>query len=807
MGQVYLAQDTKLRRKVALKLLSAELASRPNTLRRFVQEAEAAAALSHPNVAHIYEVNRQGGMNFIAMEYVEGDTLRRRVTHGRISLREALDISSQVAEAISAAHLEGIVHRDIKPENIMLRPDGYVKVLDFGLAKLIEQRALSSDTSAPTIAKVDTEPGLLLGTLNYMSPEQARGKEVDARTDIFSFGVLLYEMVTGRAPFEGETTSDIIAAILKAEPDPISSYAPDAPPELQRIISKALRKDREERYQTMKDMLVDLKTLRQEFEFAAKLESSAPPDPSSRSVATSVGTAAATASAPAVTTGRAAAPVTSITEYVFSGIKRHKAGFISALALLIAAASGAYFYLAPSGAAAIDSLAVLPFVNQNRDPESEYLSDGLTESIINNLSQVPNLRVMARSTVFRYKARDVDPLVIGRELGVRALLTGRVAQRGDSLSVQAELVDAATGAQLWGERYDRKVADALTVQQDISLVIANRLRLRLTGSDQQRLVKIYTENPEAYQLYLQGRFHWNKRSPEGLRKAVEYFKQAIALDPNYALAYAGLADAYSISPTYDLTIKPKGTMPQAREAALKALALDAELAEAHASLGLVLDIYDWQSAKAIKHFRRAIELNPKSATAHRWLGERLLRDGQFEECLTELQRSLELEPFSLATNRSLGNRLNCARRYDEAITQLKKTLELDPNFKSANYMLYQAYADKGMYSEAVATYLRGIVLDGELARAARTEEAFSKNGWRGFLQHEAAYLEKQPRASTHVAHLYARLGDKDKAFGWLEKAYDERSESMTWLKVDPVYDPLRTDPRYQDLLRRVGLAQ
>lgn len=456
----------------------------------------------------------------------------------------------------------------------------------------------------------------------------------------------------------------------------------------------------------------------------------------------------------------------------------------------------------------ISSIAVMPFVNASGNQDAEYLSDGMTETLINSLSQLPKLSVKARSSVFRYKGKEVDPQTVGKELDVQAILNGRVVQRGDDLTLYLSLVDTRSGNQLWGEQYNRKQADLLPLQNEIGRDVLVKLRTKLSGADERKLAKSYTENTDAYQLYLQGLFYWNKRSPEGLRRAIEYFKQATTLDPNYALAYSGLANAYSLLPIFDGKIEPRETVPQAREAALKALVLDDNLAEAHASLGLILIIYDWNWVEGIRHYRRAIELKPNFASAHRWLGDSLVNNGRFDEGLAEIRHSVELDPFSVVHNMFLGRALNYARRYDEAITQLQRTLELDPKFERANYNLYEAYANKGMYSEAVATYVRGIESDGDLAHAAGTKEAFGKNGWRGFLQYEAAYLQEQPEALPQdVAHFYARLGDKDKAFAWLEKAYEERSESLTWLKVDPAYDPLRADPRFNDLLRRVGLSQ
>ncbi|MCA1642365.1 MAG: tetratricopeptide repeat protein [Acidobacteria bacterium] len=478
--------------------------------------------------------------------------------------------------------------------------------------------------------------------------------------------------------------------------------------------------------------------------------------------------------------------------------------------ITLALAASAYYYLSRGEKnAAIESVAVMPFVNESGNADVEYLSDGMTESLINNLSQLPKLLVKARSSVFRYKGKEVDPQRVASDLSVQAVLSGRVVQRGGDLTLYLSLVDGRNGNQLWGEQYNRKLTDLVSLQGEIAHDVSQKLRARLTGADEQKLAKNYTENNEAYQLYLKGRFYWNKRSPEGLRKASEYFKQAIALDPNYALAYSGLADAYSMLPIYDSKTTRRETMPLAKEAALKALSLDDDLAEAHASITPVLSDYDADWAGAEQHFKRALELNPNYPTAHQWYGEMLVREGRFDEGLAETRRALELDPLSLITNLVLGINLNAARRYDEAITQLQKTLEFDPNFADTNYFLFEAYANKGMYADAVAAYVRQMALDGEPpSEIEAVKDAFSKSGWRGFIRHRITYLESRPSSgSMNLAALHALEGDKDKAFALLEKAYEVRNEGLTLLKVNPQFDNLRSDPRFAELLRRVGFPQ
>jgi eukaryotic-like serine/threonine-protein kinase len=500
----------------------------------------------------------------------------------------------------------------------MVRPDGLIKVLDFGLAKLVETQAPSTDSGARTIAKADTDPGTMMGTAAYMSPEQARGQKVDARTDIFSLGVVVYEMIAGRTPFEGETASHVIVSILEKEPAPLTRTSPEAPSELERIVTKALAKHKDERYQTVKDLLIDLKRLKQRRDVDAEIERSISPDTISRlAVGTSSGLDAfGTAMPPAVSTGNVAAHTTSSAEYLVTGIKQHKKGVLAALAFLLVAGAALIYSFYPTGNVAIDSIAVLPLANAGGDPNLEYLSDGVSESLINSLSQLQRLRVTARSTAFRYKGKEADPQQVGRELNVRAVLMGRVRQLGDSLNIQVDLVDATTGAQLWGEEYNRKLSDILAVKQDISREITDRLRLKLTGDEQKQIARRDTTNPEAYQSYLRGRYHWNKRSGDEIKKAIEQFQQAIERDQNYALAYAGLADSYMLLEQYS-GVPTSETAAKTKAAAERAIAIDDSLAEAHTSLAFHYH-QSWRWEEAEKEFKRAISLNPNYATAHHW---------------------------------------------------------------------------------------------------------------------------------------------------------------------------------------------
>jgi len=816
MGEVYLAQDTRLGRKVALKLLPVRFTQDAARVHRFKQEARAASATNHPNIITIYEIGQAapeaGGTHFIATEFVEGETLRRHLAGTRLTLTAALEVAAQVAAALAAAHDTGVVHRDIKPENIMLRPDGYVKVLDFGLAKLTELPSDAVDTGAPTQTAMTTEPGLVMGTVAYMSPEQARGLKVDARSDIFSLGVVLYEMIAGCAPFAGATRSDVLAAILTAEPAPLTQHAPEVPPELNRVVAQALRKDREERYQTIKDLLSDLKDLKQELEFKAKLERS--PQPEARNQAQ-----AARGSEPAElqpaepaaadTDKEAGTRTTSSAEYLVGEIKRHKLGAVLALVMLIAALS-AVAYFSPFGGSgqAIDSLAVLPFVNAGADPNTEYLSEGITDSLISNLSQLPKLKVKSRSAVLRYKGREADPQAVGRELGVRAVLTGRVTQRGDGLALSVELVDARDSNQLWGGQYNRRLADILVVQEEIASHITEKLRLRLTGAEQQRLARRSAGNPEAYRLYLKGRYYTSRLTQEGFEKGIESFNQAIALDPNYALAYAGLGGCYINA--VDLILPPREAMPKAKEALRRALAVDDTLAQAHVALAVIHWQYDWDWAAAEREFRRAIELNPNEARVHASYGFFLALMGRFDEGIAEEKRAQELDPLFVGASLQLGVVLHLARRYDQAVEQARQTINMDPNFWLAHTVLGRAYEQQGQLQDAIAECQKARQIDDTTAEILMDlGRAYAVAGQRAEAAAVLAELQARSRRSYvapfHIAMVYVGLGQKEQALAWLERAYRERSWYLTWLKVAPEFDSLRPDPRFADLLRRVGL--
>lgn len=816
MGEVYLAEDTKLGRKVALKTLPAEFTNDKERLRRFQQEARAASALNHPNLLTIHEIGSEAGAHFIAAEYIDGDTLRTTIKRGRMKIDDALEIAQQTAFALTAAHGAGIVHRDIKPENIMVRHDGIVKVLDFGLAKLLEDHAREMvDKEADTRALVMTDPGRVLGTPAYMSPEQARGLDLDARTDIWSLGVVLYEMVAGRAPFHGETKSHVVVSILETEPAPLTTFAPETPAELQRIVRKALRKDRDSRYQTARDLMIDLKSLRRDLDIQSEMRRSSAPDISGTDsvanqkfaakdsdVALSEQATSLTEPRPTASDARAG-----------DGSIRYRVTALIAMLILAIGTLGVWYYLhrqnAQATAGSINSIAVLPFVNESKDPNSEYFSDGITETIINSLSQLPQKKILARATVFRYKGRDADPQQVGRELGVDALLTGRVTQQGDTLTIQAELVRVSDGSELWGGRYSKKLADVFAVQNEIANEISETLRLKLSSEEQKRVTRHSTDNVEAYKLYLKGQFEANKFTPEGLGKGIEYFNQAIAIDPGYALAYAGLSDLY-IEQAH-VFVPPKEGYAKAKWTAEKAAQLDDTLAEAHEALGAVKLYSDWDFPAAEREFKRAIELNPNYSLAHSNYSCKFKALRMYPEEIAEARRGQELDPLSAFANMELAEAFYHARRYDEAIEQIKKTLELDSHFFVTYHVRARTYEQKKMYPDAVANCQEWLkIVNDDPAALASLAHVYATMGKRREAEDMIGKLlemSKQRYFSPYwIAVAYAGLGDNDQAFHYFEKAFEDRYFLMIWMNSDPRFDNLRSDPRFADLVRRVGLS-
>ena len=819
MGEVYLAQDTKLDRKVALKILPSEMAANQDRLRRFKQEATAAAALNHPNIGHIYEIGESDGTNFIAMEFVEGVTLREKIHSEQTELRKLLRYLQHAAEGLAKAHAAGIVHRDLKPDNIMVTREGHAKILDFGLAKLIEPQqppginAAITGEDATAIMKQHSTPGMIMGTVGYMSPEQAQGKtnEIDQRSDIFSFGCILFEAVTGKKPFEGDSIVKSLHSLIYEPAPQVKDLNPSAPADLQRIIRRCLAKDKEERYQTIKDVAIELKELRRELESGAGSDATVVPPVGSQGVhstqsgSTTETTAASSASLP---------PTVTSAEFVARGLKRHKLGV--AIALLVisigAVALVAYYLRAGKGEVAIDSIAVLPFQNKSSDADTEYLSDGLAESLIYRLSQLPNLRVSPTSSVMRYKGKETDATRIGNELGVKAVMSGRIVQRGDNLTISVELIDVRNNKLLWGEQYERKMSELLATQREIAAAITQKLQLKLGAGDTTGITKRYTDSNEAYQLYLKGRFHFAKRTKDDVQRGIDYFQQAIKLDPNFALAYARIAESYVSMPAYPY-LSPTEAVPQAKAAAKRALDIDPTLAEAHTFLAYTFAIYDWNWAEAEREFKRGIELDPNNSPAHFRYGQiYLAAQGRPDEAIAEIKRALELEPLDLNMGGNLSWAYFSARQYDRALEQGKKTYELDTNFLTARWNLSNAYIGKGMYEEAIAINENALQTDPTSQFALHSVGyAYAKSGRR----HQAEEVIKRIKdiaktryvISYWIASIYAALGDKDNALAELETSFSEHDFYLHRLKVDPFWDPLRDDPRFKDLLKRLNLAE
>jgi len=820
MGEVYVAEDTRLHRKVAFKVLPENIAADKERLQRFEQEARAASTLNHPNILTVYEFGFERGVHFLAAELIEGETLREKINSGELSLSEALNTAEQTAFALSAAHAAGIIHRDLKPENIMLRLDGVVKVLDFGLAKLIEKKEVSPDTEAETRALVKTNPGVVMGTVAYMSPEQARAKDTDARTDVWSLGVLIYEMVSGKLPFVGETSNDFIASILKSEPTLLSHYVSGIPHDLERIVGKALRKNRDERYQNIKDLQIDLKDLRQELEFEARLERSVAPnkdgaqtnnenrEPQTQILQDAKPTDATEA---AIQTKDAIAHPSSSAGYVVNEIKQRRRGIFAALSILILVAAGlGYWFYAnqtvSTDAKQINSIAVLPFENGSGDASLDYLSDGLSESVIDRLSQLPQLKVIARSSSFKYRGKDIDVQEVANKLGVGAIVMGRVVWVGDNLTVRVEMIDAKENRQLWSEQYNRKASDVLAVQQEIAQAASEKLRLKLSGAQEQRLAELDTVNPQAYELLLKGRYYANTPGAGNWKKAFEYYEQAIAVDPDYALAYAELSQRYRLGINNSL-LDPKEFAPKATAAARKALELDGNLAEAHlAKANILRDAWDWAAAEA--EYKRAIGLNTNLGVAHRGYSGYLNNVGRHDEAIAEAKRGKELDPLTLGSSVGVALSFYHARRYDDAIEASRRTLEIAKTW--GHTLLGYAYAGKGMYKEAIASYQEAI-REGNPSPSVQIYlgAASARAGERAKAQVILKQLEssKEYVSPGELAILYGALGHKDGAFQSLEKGFAEHDLQLQYLKSDPAFDPLRSDPRFADLLRRVGLPQ
>jgi serine/threonine protein kinase/Tfp pilus assembly protein PilF len=752
MGVVYKARDLKLERFVALKFLPLELGSDEIEKTRFINEAKTASSLDHPNICTIHEIaETERGQLFIVMTCYEGESLKKKIKHGPLKVEEAVDIALQVARGLAKAHEHGIVHRDIKPANIMLTGDGIIKIVDFGLAKLLALPGL-------------TRTGTTLGTASYMSPEQARGKETDQRTDIWSLGVVVYEMLTGRLPFGGDYESAVIYGILNEEPAPLGLLRSEISADLERAVMKALRKEPEKRYQSMQEMIAALQSPGKE-------------------------------------------PVRQ--QPVKHG---RRASVYGAVALLLIAlgAAGVYFLLPHESA--INSVAVLPFANPDADPELEYLCDGLCESLINSLSQLPDLKVKSLNSVMRYKEKPADVQTVAHDLGVGAVLTGKASVRGDQLSIAMELIDAQYNSHLWGVHWYRKTSDLASVQEEMARAVPEGLRMKLSRDESRRLTKRYGTNSEAYQLYLKGRYHWNRRTPDAIEKAIDFFQKALDVEPAYALAYTGLADCFNLLGSFEYSALPPGVaMPKARQAAEKALQFDEGLAEAHVSLGHVKLFFDWDWAGAEREYKRAIALNPNYATAHQWYSDWLLLQDRREETLLEKKKALELDPLSLIQNMDIGTAYYYWRDYDKTIEQCSRTLEMDQSFLLARLLLGRAYVQKRMYKEAIDEFTRvREALPAMTLPATLLGHALGVSGnasqARKILDELLERSKRDYVPSHEIAALYLGLGRNEEALRWFRKAFDEHSGFMVYLKIEPALDPIRSDPRFVELIKKVGMG-
>ncbi|HET9358614.1 MAG TPA: protein kinase [Vicinamibacterales bacterium] len=794
MGEVYRATDTRLDRSVAIKVLPSETTNDPHARERFEREARALSRLSHPHICGVFDVGHQDGIDFLVMEYLEGETLRERIAGGPIPLPRAVEIGIQMADALDKAHGVGVVHRDLKPGNVMLTGAG-VKLLDFGLAKLASRPGAGAPPAASDVrTMLDpehlTRPGTTLGTVAYMSPEQARGEDSDARGDVFALGAVLYEIVTGRTAFGGPTSAVIFDEILNRTPTPPTSIRPDLPAEIDRVIARATEKDPDLRYQSAADLAAELRRVKRDLEPVRQQ--------SQGSGSAHVGNQG----------GSLVAPSPAGSGSVPTRTRRVPLLVVAGVALTAAVALGGWLWSTRGGTGeAIDSVAVLPFINDSGNTELDYLSDGLGESISNSLARIETLRVVPRSLVTKYKNQPVDFQTLARDLGVRAVVTGRIVQRGDRLAVQAELIDAVAVAQIWGEQFERSALDVLGLQRDISTAIADNLRPRLSDEEERRLTSGGTESVEAYQAYLRGRFEWNKRTREGLEAATSYFNEAIRIDPKYALAHAGLAYVHIVQAFYGYVPAGEG-LREAQRAATNAVKLDDRSAEAHAALGWTSLRYEWDWPKGQREFDRASALGAENATVFNWSAGVPLSRGQFDDAVAAARRAERLDPLSPGFYIGMGYLMTYARRYNEAIDALTAALRIQPELGAAHRYLASVYRLTGRLDMAIAADQKAIQLGDphgtvdlatSLAAAGLTAEANQQLG------PVIAHARQVRDGAFYIALAYTTLGRIDEAFAWLEEAYSNRDPWLPFLAVHPEFDRLHGDPRFDALVRRIGI--
>jgi eukaryotic-like serine/threonine-protein kinase len=778
MGVVYRARDLRLNREVAIKILPDHLLLRSDAMNRFDREAKALAALSHSCILSIFDFGTEQGISYAVMELLKGQTLREYLHKGIPPWKESVRIAEAIVDGLSAAHSQNVIHRDLKPENIFLTTDGNVKILDFGLARVEQPLAEDEDTTLPTATA--TQVGMVMGTLPYMSPEQLRGERIDPRTDIFSFGAMFYEMLTGTRAFAGTSHADTSASILKEDPISRGSFPIDLPVGVRQTLSRCLEKNASQRFQTSKDLAFALRMS----ESSARAEIIPPTTPPA-----TIPSVASITPKPAAT----------------------KKVLIAVILIAIAAAIAVYYFLPQRKE--IQSLAVMPFVNGNRtnDPDADYLSDGITETLISSLSQVPKLTVMAHDTVFSYKGKPIDPRKVGRDLNVESILTGRVTRLGNTITIYANLVKVADGSELWGEQYNRTLSDIVSMPADISRDISSKLRKRLSGEEQNRVTKKLTENSEAYDLFLKGQFFFWKFTKEDYLKAREYFQQAFEKDPKFAEAWAYYSDTLSAT-AFEGYNPPAETIPQAKEAVERALAQDPSSGHAHISLGAIY-LYEWNWPGAEAESKKGIELDPNRAENHRWYSQYLRSLKRWKEAIEEAKKARELDPLSVVMARTMGTTYYWAGQYELAIEQFKKALELDANRATIHDSLSDVYAKKGMFKEAIEEKQRLLALTGDENSAAELEENYHKYGYeqaKKILSEQ--YLEAYQEAAKEqyipplaFAALYTDLKEQDKAFEWLEKAYQEHSTWLVFLNTDPQFESLRSDPRFKDLVKRIGI--